>query len=310
MATTQYWYNGTDLVYEEDDDGLYREYYHGPEGLLSMYDSSGSARRYHFYDGMGSTSEATYQDGTEVGTYTYDAFGVLLPPIPAVTNPFRYIGKHGYYYGAADSMYLLQQRYYRASTGRFWTRDPDGDASDMNSYRYARGFPTGVVDPTGERVIQPGDPRFPKPPRHPPPGWFTTPGLMYWCGQAACAKRAAEDARAISCRHNLPGLLNGPKDALRHCVWGCLVRQRCGGAAYNSFVIDHENGAPWAKTPGSRGGWDWEEGPMDLANDERGRKCAVSGKDCEQCCVDDYHNGDLYILPGGPGFTGPGKKYW
>jgi hypothetical protein len=53
MATTKYCYDGTDLIYEEDDDGAHREYYHGPEGLLSMYDSaSGGSRRYHSCGGM------------------------------------------------------------------------------------------------------------------------------------------------------------------------------------------------------------------------------------------------------------------
>jgi hypothetical protein len=41
MATTKQCYDGTDLIYEKGDDGGYREYYHGPDGLLSMYDSAG-----------------------------------------------------------------------------------------------------------------------------------------------------------------------------------------------------------------------------------------------------------------------------
>jgi RHS repeat-associated protein len=149
MATTQYWYDGTDLICEKDDDGAYREYYHGPEGLLSMYDSAGGgSRRYHFYDGMGSTSELTNESGTELGTYTYDAWGNQLSG-PDLTNPFRYIGKHGYYSGAADGMSVLQQRFYRPTLGRFWTRDPIGDLDDANLYRYVHNRPTVQVDPSG-----------------------------------------------------------------------------------------------------------------------------------------------------------------
>jgi RHS repeat-associated protein len=155
-TTTQYWYDGTDLVYEEDDDGGHREYYHGPEGLLSMYDSAGGgSRRYHFFDGMGSTSELTDETGTELGTYEYDAFGVPIGTPPSVYNPFRYIGKYGYYYDAADDMYLLQQRYYRASIARFWTRDPIGDLDDIDLYRYVRNGPTRATDPSGLASFQP-----------------------------------------------------------------------------------------------------------------------------------------------------------
>jgi RHS repeat-associated protein len=150
MATTKYCYDGTDLIYEKDDDGGYREYYHGPEGLLSMYDSSGGgSRRYHFYDGMGSTSELTNESGTELGTYTYDAWGSQLSG-PALTNPFRYIGKHGYYSAAADGMSLLQQRYYRPSVGRFWTRvHANGIKGGEPAYGYASNNPAAYVDPLG-----------------------------------------------------------------------------------------------------------------------------------------------------------------
>ncbi len=66
----------------------------------------------------------------------------------------------------------------------------------------------------------------------------------------------------------------------------------CGARAYNSGVIDHEvNGAWWAK-----GNWNRTESPMDLANDEIGRKIAVSGQKCEQGCLKKAHNGDLYVL--------------
>jgi RHS repeat-associated protein len=149
MARTKYCYDGTDLIYEKDDDGAHREYYHGPDGLLSMYDSAGGgSRRYHFYDGMGSTSELTNESGTELGTYTYDAWGSQLSG-PALTNPFRYIGKHGYYANAADGMPLLQQRYYRPGLGRFWTRDPIRGLSETNLYRYVKNRPTVQADPSG-----------------------------------------------------------------------------------------------------------------------------------------------------------------
>jgi hypothetical protein len=36
MSTTQYWFDGTDLACGKDNTGDSREYYFGPDGLLSM----------------------------------------------------------------------------------------------------------------------------------------------------------------------------------------------------------------------------------------------------------------------------------
>jgi hypothetical protein len=66
----------------------------------------------------------------------------------------------------------------------------------------------------------------------------------------------------------------------------------CGARAYNSGVIDHEvDGAWWAQ-----GVWNPPASRMDLANDEIGRKIAVSGQNCEQECRNKANNDDLYVL--------------
>ena len=160
-TTTKYCFDGTDLVYEKDGPSTYREYYHGPQGLLSMYDTNGPKRLYHFYDGMGSTTQLINQTKSSWGNYIYDAFGVLIGgALQAMFNPFTYIGKLGYYDGAAGGMSLLQQRYYRATTGRFWTRDPIGDRDDENLFQYAGSMPTGRVDPSGLLHWMPGGKRL------------------------------------------------------------------------------------------------------------------------------------------------------
>lgn len=94
------------------------------------------------------------------------------------------------------------------------------------------------------------------------------------------------------------GNLNGPGDAYRHCVWACLVRKTLGKEGYHNVVLDHENkSAYWAK-----GRWDPTSSPMDLANDEVGRKCAnIKGKSCEQACLEALKRGRLYVLP---------KQHW
>jgi hypothetical protein len=97
------------------------------------------------------------------------------------------------------------------------------------------------------------------------------------------------------------GLNGGQADALRHCLAACLVRKLCGCGAYNSIVLDHEvDGAWWAQ-----GKWNDIYSPQDLANDEMGRKCAMStmgtSNKCEDCCMNRLKADKLYILP---------RKWW
>ena len=204
------------------------------------YDSSGSARRYHFFDGMGSTSELTNESGTELGTYTYDAWGNQLSG-PSLTNPFRFIGKYGYYYGGADSMYLLQQRYYRANIGRFWTRDPIGDLGDTNPYRYVHNRPTVGVDPSGLRQTYKVTVTIPSkwPPGY---GWICKRicsehicrGLEsdceYWCFQ----KYDPASIQYEVCIRGCEAWRSGQPQY----VGSCWAKCKCGLSGGNSVVFD------------------------------------------------------------------------
>jgi RHS repeat-associated protein len=254
-----------------------------------MYSLIGGSWRYHMYDGLGSTRQLLQHSSpyNVTDTYQYEAFGNLLSSTGSTANPYRYVGSLGYYQTGNDLMHL-GARYYMPEAGRFIQRDPLPFAD--NQYGYVDNDPSSSVDAAGARPVKPNDPRFPQHPSH---GWV--PVLL----NKACIEAAVRNAYAITNKHfpGTRGELNGPEDAYRHCVWACLVRKTCGGAAYNSAVIDHENsGAPWA-----RGHWDPTSSPMDLANDEMGRKMSCQKGSCESRCADAYHKGLLYVLP---------KSYW
>lgn len=169
----------------------------------------------------------------------------------------------------------------------------------MNLYAYVGNNAVGAVDPYGTRTVLPGDPRWPMP--SPYSAWDKLRRSGVVTVHYQCIQNAVSNAYAILRKH-FPkvrrGELNGPQDAFRHCVWACLVRKTCGADAYNCAVIDHENpDAPWA-----RGKWDRIGSPMDLANDEMGRKCSTSrNQSCEDCCLQQLKSGNLYILP---------PRYW
>jgi uncharacterized protein RhaS with RHS repeats len=187
----------------------------------------------------------------------------------------------------------LGVRFYDPQVGRFTQRDPSKDG--INWYAYVGDDPVNGIDPLGLRlwkIVLPGDARWPQPGR--PKGHIGRWDQSCVVVEGALARRAAE-------RH-FPGEYGdngGAKDAFRHCVWACLTRLICGAKCYNGGVLDHENSAAtWA-----RGRWDDGTSPMDLANDEMGRKVAgLIGhpyETCEEGCADQFHKGNLYVLPHG-----------
>ena len=57
--------------------------------------------------------------------YSYDSFGNILSGTEgAVTNPFQYIGRKGYY-ADSDGAYYVRARIDNPVTGRFFVKRPD-----------------------------------------------------------------------------------------------------------------------------------------------------------------------------------------
>ena len=104
------------------------------------------------------------EDGYEVVTYTYDAWGRVRSTTSAATsvnvtatdkanmryNPFRY---RGYYFDTESSFYYLQSRYYNPGWGRFLNADSyinaNGDLLGYNMFAYCSNNPVTRTDETG-----------------------------------------------------------------------------------------------------------------------------------------------------------------
>ena len=153
----------------------------GTHFLLYLYDENGAPvglqyrnktygtytfDTYYFEKNLQGDIIAIYtENGTKIGSYTYDAWGNCTVSIESGTttiqkqivrtlNPFRY---RGYYYDTDTGLYYLQSRYYNPKWGRFL--NADGYVSTgtgllgYNMYAYCGNNPVMGYDPTGEIAI-------------------------------------------------------------------------------------------------------------------------------------------------------------
>jgi len=111
----------------------------------------GNQSYWHVFEAIGSVRQLTDIQSQVPDAYFYDAWGnELTSPYSQVSNPFRYVGKYGYYLDTQSALMLLGVRYYSASIGRFWSLDPIKDG--VNWYVYVANIPTGLIDPQGTHL--------------------------------------------------------------------------------------------------------------------------------------------------------------
>jgi len=108
------------------------------------------------FEAIGTTRQLMDGQGQVSDAYAFDAWGnELTSPQSQVSNPFKYVGKHGYYLDTQSSLMLMGVRYYQASVGRFISLDPK--RGERNWYVYVDVNPCNHIDPTGllKRAICP-----------------------------------------------------------------------------------------------------------------------------------------------------------
>ncbi|MCB1742645.1 MAG: RHS domain-containing protein [Gammaproteobacteria bacterium] len=97
-------------------------------------------------DHLGRPIAGTDEAGQVLWSAGYGPFGELAwstGEVPA------FAGFPGQYRDSAGRLYYNYQRWYEPATGRFVSSDPTGLSGGLNTYLYANGNPTGLVDPTG-----------------------------------------------------------------------------------------------------------------------------------------------------------------
>ncbi len=147
-------YDGASVVGEQDiaSGSFTSTYDYGNGGLARQ--TRGTTASYYQYDGLGSARQLTDGNQAVTDTTSYDAWGNVLSSTGTTVNPFKYVGRLGYYADADNGMMLLGARYYGSGVGRFWSVDPIRDGH--NWYGYVRNNPTNATDPLGLLAAGPG----------------------------------------------------------------------------------------------------------------------------------------------------------
>lgn len=119
-----------------------REYF--PEGEYAV---SPSAQAYYYgIDQIGSVRRA-FTSGGGATSYDYDPYGNALQSSNLLTD----FGYAGMFYNADSNLYLTRFRIYDPTIGRWLSRDPSGETSNLsgNLYTYVDDNPISNFDPLG-----------------------------------------------------------------------------------------------------------------------------------------------------------------
>ena len=203
--------------------------------------------------------------------------------------------------------------YYNPEAGRFMQRDPLGidPAGERTNrfrpgrqytdgaclYQYVGNNPTNGRDPVGLFVMHPICCKFKQ-------------GVcdeyqqrLCSCGSGTqvsdsdcnCLLRARKVRQETiddveSLNPPLPGWVNGPADAVRHCLTSCRLTQNLGALCARIAGDVHEWWHGDEQTP--------EEEAMDKHNNAVGRDCGGDCKTtCESCCMTKLFSGEIEVRP-------------
>ena len=148
LGTTNYLYDGFNLLEEADQSGSVLARYTQDDGIdnfLAML-RSGTTTYFHA-DALGSVTSLSNTAGSLAKTYTYDSFGKLTASTGTLTNPVQYTARE---FDSETGLNYYRTRYYDPNTGRFLSEDPVSFDSGINFYRYVTNSPVNATDPSGE----------------------------------------------------------------------------------------------------------------------------------------------------------------
>ena len=149
-----YVYNGSSLSQMTDDFNKL-DFAYDADGRPVTVTYNGTLY-YYVTNLQGDVVAILNNEGVQVVSYTYDAWGNILSVSGSMantlgtTNPLRY---RGYVYDVETGLYYLQSRYYNPQIGRFINADgiigANNDMLSYNLFAYCSNNPTTYYDSTG-----------------------------------------------------------------------------------------------------------------------------------------------------------------
>lgn len=141
-VSTNFTYDGADVVRDRNSDGSNIDYLNGP-GIDNKIWQKGAAQYFFSQDHLGSTTALTTANGAVVERDAYDAYGNT---VGSSLTRFGFTGRER---DATTGLMYYRARWYDPQVGRFISEDPIGFKGGVNSYRYVRNNPIRFIDPLG-----------------------------------------------------------------------------------------------------------------------------------------------------------------
>jgi RHS repeat-associated protein len=140
------------VSHELDENNAVKAVYHNePQqygGVISQ--RRGTTSHYHHHDALGSTRFLTDSSGNVTDTYLHDAWGYLVESTGTTVNPFKWVGKYGYYTENSTGQVYVRARMYQPTVARWCSVDPLIAIGHFDSiFRYVLNGPLSHIDVTG-----------------------------------------------------------------------------------------------------------------------------------------------------------------
>jgi len=117
-------------------------------GVISQ--RRGTTTSTYHSDALGSTRALTDSSGNVTDTYLHDAWGNLVASTGTTTNPFKWVGKYGYYTDNSTAQVYVRARMYQPIVARWTKIDPFPLLwTRRNRYAYTSSSPVLRIDRSG-----------------------------------------------------------------------------------------------------------------------------------------------------------------
>jgi RHS repeat-associated protein len=170
-GTTAFIWDSENYLAETDDQNeIQAVYTNEPRqygNLISQYRKDGAiwTPSYYQYDALSSTRALTDDAGDAADTYVCDAWGNEIAVSGSTVNPFRWVGRVGYYWDEGSGTFYIRARMYEPVVGRWMSQDPlcypavnpqgKQRGGRHAPFAYSRDNPILFADPTGKQVFPP-----------------------------------------------------------------------------------------------------------------------------------------------------------